>query len=226
MRIVPLLTVCLIVIGSGVIHGLMIDRWGSSESLNLAVACLEQVPREFGSWKCEADSTISAGELEIGEIDGYLARVYKNQADGSTVSMMIVCGRPGPISVHTPDICFKGAGYQLVNQYERHQFKSEQEPAQTVDAFFADFTKPGTAATPNLRVFWTWSDGSEFLAPDNPRFAFAGQKFLYKIYLTRTIERVGDAPETDQCVSFFKLAIPVLRKSLFSEQAGKGVRDQ
>jgi len=217
MRMIPLLAVCVIVIGSGVIHGLIIDRWGSSDVLNQAAASLKQVPREFGDWKSE-ESTISERELEIGEIDGYLARVYTNQVDKSTVSLMIVCGRPGPISVHTPDICFRGAGYQLVNQYERHHFASEQKTDQTVDAFFADFTKPGTAMTPNLRVFWTWSDGRQFFAPDSPRVAFAGKPFLYKIYLTRAIERVGEPPETDACVSFFQLAKPVLERSLFTEQ--------
>jgi len=217
MRTLPLLIVCVIVVGSGVIHGLIIDRWGSSEDLSRAVASLQKVPAEFGNWESQ-ESTISERELEVGEIDGYLSRIYTNRADGSRVSMMIVCGRPGPISVHTPDICFKGAGFQIVKQPERHHIASTPESSETGDAFFADFTKPVNAAAQNLRVFWTWSDGSQFFAPDSPRLAFAGNRFLYKIYLTRTIERVGDPPETDQCVSFFRLAMPVLQRSLFSEQ--------
>lgn len=217
MRIIPLLIVCVIVVGSGVIHGLIIDRWGSSNDLKQVVASLKQVPAEFGDWKSH-ENTISARELEIGEIDGYLARVYTNQTDENAVNMMIVCGRPGPISVHTPDICFKGAGYQMVKQYERYQIVSGQQGSETCDTFFADFSKPGDILTPNLRVFWTWSDGRQFFAPDSPRVTLAGKSFLYKIYLTRTIERPGDAPDTDPCVSFFRLAMPLLQSSLFSEE--------
>ncbi len=226
MRSLPLLVVCLIVVGSGVIHGLIIDRWGSSGDLGRAVASLQQIPNEFGDWKSQEPTTsarepISARELEVGEIDGYLARIYTNPANGSTVNLMIVCGRPGPISVHTPDICFKGAGFEIVKQYQRHQIASTQDNSETAEAFFADFTKPVNAAEQNLRVFWMWSDGRQFFAPDNPRIAFADKDFLYKIYLTRAIERVGDPPETDQCVSFFKLAMPILQRSLFSEQKPK-----
>lgn len=217
MQIIPLLIVCVIVVGSGVIHGLIIDRWGSSDNLRQAVASLNQVPADFGDWKSQ-ESTISDRELEIGEIDGYLARVYTNQTDGSTVSMMIVCGRPGPISVHTPDICFKGAGYQMVKQYERYQIASNQEGSGSRDTFFSDFIKPGETVTSNLRVFWTWSDGRQFFAPDSARVAFAGKSFLYKIYLTRAVESVGDPPDTDQCVSFFRLAMPLLQRSLYSEE--------
>lgn len=217
MRTLPLLIVCVMMVGSGFIHGLTIDRWGSSEDLRQAVASLKQVPAEFGEWKSE-ESTISEKELEVGEIDGYLARVYKNSADGNAVNMMIVCGRPGPISVHTPDICFTGAGYQMVKQFERHRIASTEKNPGTAETFFADFAKPVNAASQNLRVFWTWSDGTQFFAPDNPRLAFAGKPFLYKIYLTRAIERVGDPPETDPCVSFFKLMMPVLQRSIFSEQ--------
>jgi len=217
MRIIPLLTASVFVVGSGVIHGLIIDRWGSSDDVSHAAASLKQVPAEIGNWKSQ-EFTISDTELKIGEIDGYLSRAYTNQEDGSMVNLMIVCGRPGPISVHTPDICFRGAGYQIVNQYERHHIPSTPETSETGDAFYADFTKPGSAVTSNLRVFWTWSDGRQFFAPDNPRLASAGMPFLYKIYLTRAIERVGDVPETDNCLSFFKLAMPVLQKSLFTEQ--------
>ena len=217
MRIIPLLAVGVIVVGSGVIHGLIMDRWGSSEDVSHAVASLKQVPEKIGDWKSQ-ENTISERELEVGEIDGYLSRVYTNEADGTMVNLMIVCGRPGPISVHTPDICFRGAGYQMAKAYERHHLASKPETSETGDAFFADFTKPGSAAASNLRVFWTWSDGRKFFAPDNPRLAFAGMPFLYKIYLTRVVERVGDDPETDQCLSFFRLAMPVLQSSLFSEQ--------
>lgn len=220
MRNLPLLITFFIVIALGVVHGVIVHRWGSDDSLDAAVASLQNVPLDLESWKGQ-ENTIPQQALEIGEIDGYLARSYTNSADGSIVNLMVVCGRPGPISVHTPDICFKGAGYQLVNPYQQHQFRSEQDPSWTMDAFFGDFAKTDATMTQNVRVFWTWSDGTTFSAPDNPRLAFAGQPFLYKIYITHVTERAGDSPDTDAGRAFLKTFMPVLKRELFSEQTSK-----
>ena len=45
-------------------------------------------------------------------IKGCVYRRYRNPRTGESVSVLLVCGRGGPISVHTPDVCYAGAGYR------------------------------------------------------------------------------------------------------------------
>ena len=42
-----------------------------------------------------------------------LARRYSNPTNGATVSVLLLGGVPAKISVHTPDVCYSGAGYTL-----------------------------------------------------------------------------------------------------------------
>ena len=89
--------------------------------------------------------------LEIGQIDGYLSRTYTNQGTGATVSLLIVGGKPGPISVHTPDICFSGAGYELKNTPMQTSITPEDDPSLAVEVFSADFKK-ATDSTAGLKT--------------------------------------------------------------------------
>ncbi len=222
MRNIPWLLAIVIVAGSGVIHGLIVDRWGLSQDISELVTSLEDIPLELGPWK-GVSQTIPARHLEIGEIYGYLSRTYTNQETGSKVSLLIVCGKPGPISVHTPDICFRGAGYNMRNDPERNSIVSEQDSSLVVEAFSAEFRKANDAQPHDLRVVWTWCDGEAFYAPDNPRFSFANKSFLYKVYITQVTGRVGSLTERDDSTSFLKAAIPVLQREFCAEQISKNL---
>ena len=42
---------------------------------------------------------------------GYLLRTYTHRISGETFQVLLVCGKPGPTSLHPPDVCYQGAGY-------------------------------------------------------------------------------------------------------------------
>lgn len=217
MRNLSWLLAIVIVVVSGVIHGLIVHRWEPGPDVTGFVASLDRIPMKLGSWKA-VETKIPERHLQIGEIDGYLSRVYTNQENGSRINLMIVCGSPGPISVHTPDICFRGVGYELRDDPQQHSIGSEQDPSFAVEAFFADFSKTDSIMPHNLRVVWMWCDGESFYAPDNPRISFADRSFLYKIYLTQVNDHAGVPLEKDECVSFFKIAGPVLQREFCSKR--------
>ena len=110
-RTTALVTAFVFVIFGGVVHGLWTDRWVVSKEPGAAAANLIRLPMTIGDWEGQAINVKSSrsGQRQLGGI----MRRYTNRLDGTTVSILLVCGRPGPVSVHTPDVCYDGAGYDL-----------------------------------------------------------------------------------------------------------------
>src|SRR5262245_775541 len=124
MRIEPMLRwwpVCLallIVIGSGIAHGLCSDRWSTSEELPVAITALSRLPTTFDEWE-GADLSLDPAAMQRGEISGSVVRRYVHCSTEQEMMVMLVCGRSGPIAVHTPDVCYQGAGYRMASDRSR-----------------------------------------------------------------------------------------------------------
>ncbi len=205
----------LLVVASGVCQGLFTGRWGQSQELAEAARRLQSVPMTVGDWKGEQESTISDRALQIGEIVSYLSRRYV-RSDGSAVNVLIVCGRPGPISVHTPDVCFRGAGFRPVSI--THRVIAGDDSSTVGEAWGSDFSKQTPAAEEHVRVFWSWGRPSTWQAPDQPRRAFAGIPYLYKLYVVRRIPQVGESIDEDPCLEFMQTFLPQLTSLLFAQR--------
>jgi uncharacterized protein DUF3485 len=204
--------VCMVLVASlGVVHGVYTDRWGPSGQLEQALAGLPHVPSKIGDWKGE-DQPYDIEELTRAGIRGGVFRRYTNQRTRESISFLIVCGRGGPISVHTPDICYAGAGYQ---QLEAEQRKDVEIADGSSHSFYvARFAKPGIAPT-LMEIYWTWSrDGTDWRAPENPRLALARSRALYKLYVLREFPPKSRAESRPSCETFLRQALPVIRQSL------------
>src|SRR5689334_4408569 len=112
LRILPLLAALLLVVGAGLIEDLWINRYGSSAELESAVARLESLPLKVGAWEGEP-LTLDEKQITRAGVRGYLLRRYVHRATGRALTVLLVCGRPGPVSVHTPDVCYASAGYTM-----------------------------------------------------------------------------------------------------------------
>ncbi|MCA9051174.1 MAG: exosortase-associated EpsI family protein [Planctomycetaceae bacterium] len=205
--IAPAAVAAVLLLATGYVHGILSGRWGDPEALARGVEHLKQIPSQLSGWT-GTDMEIPETQLTIGQIRGYVSRRYEHE-DGSQVDVLLLCGRPGPISVHTPDVCFRGAGFQLVQDTEYHLTKGDR----TADLVVGDFKKEGAGgASDGIRVFWGWMDPSGTIsAPQNPRMAFAGQSCLYKVYVIRPLQQVGEQiSEDDQCVRLLNALLPRL----------------
>src|SRR4029453_11021427 len=109
----PVLLSLTLVVALGVGYGLATDRWGASDELSRALVGLGRVPATFGDGVGE-DVPFEAEDMARVGIKGCVFRRYQNVRTGEVVSFLLVCGRGGPISVHTPDVCYAGAGYRQV----------------------------------------------------------------------------------------------------------------
>src|SRR5690242_1787433 len=110
-RLVPAAVAVALVVLSGVVHGFWTGRWSAPPAGDVA-GRLDAVALDLGDWqgqKLEPDAR------QVDGMAGVLYRRYVNRATGSAVNVYLVCGRSGPVAVHTPDVCYGASGYQVTD---------------------------------------------------------------------------------------------------------------
>ena len=147
----PIYTVAALalIVGSGLVHGAWTNRWRTAPALADLAARLESVPTVLGDWTATSRA-IPPRELAMAGAVGQISRVYTNPTKGLTVSVLLLCGLPGNISTHTPDVCYPGAGYTLGNGERFVHRYGVPERAETV-ASFLEFFRPRTGLMQGLR---------------------------------------------------------------------------
>jgi hypothetical protein len=199
----------------GVVHGVSTDRWRPSGELEVALAGLGRVPARFGDWAGE-DLPSEPETMARAGIKGWVFRRYHNPRTREAVSVLLVCGRGGPISAHTPDVCYAGSGYrQLVDQ----DLTEVEWGGGGRSAFWTTrFAKPGGVVPTQLEVSWAWSrDGRTWEAPQNPGLVLARAPALYKLYVVRQFVPGTRGESADTCQAFLRRALPDLRQALAPE---------
>jgi hypothetical protein len=120
-----------------------------------------------------------------------------------------MCGRAGRMAVHTPEVCYRGAGFDL---FESPVTKVIRDASGGEAGVFlsARFSKQSTGLH-ELRLYWAWGDGTDWQAPSNPRWAFRGRPYLYKLYVSHELE---GPPSADVTAGFLRELLPALKETL------------
>ena len=170
---------------------------------------------DVGDWSGRPQ-TVDQRELIAAGLDGLIMRHYENRRTGRMTNVVLVCGRPGPVSVHTPEICYSGAGFQMV-QSQPVSF-SVNPDSRTAEFLTADFERQESFPPERLRVYWSWNATGIWSVPANPRLAFASRPLLYKLYLairvTEGLERSADKSATE----FLQEFLPEIERTIFANQ--------
>ena len=206
-------------LGSGVLHGLYAERWAESDALRDAVARVPDVPHRIGDWTGK-DLETDPVEFERAGARGHWMRHYTHARTGQTMLVILMAGRAGKMAVHTPEVCYRGAGYELMGAPTATPVRSDLgEPFGNL--WTARFAKQSGRSS-DLRLLWGWSPGTAWEAADNPRWQFRGAPFLYKLYVSQETAgtSAGGAPDGDPGVEFLKEFLPVLNARLFPPSPG------
>jgi hypothetical protein len=196
----------------GLVHGLATDRWGPSNQLEQALATLERVPAAFGDWSGE-DVEYKPEEMVRGGIKGCVYRRYRNLRTRDSVMVLLVCGRGGPISVHTPDVCYAGAGYRPT----AHAMQKDIDLGASGKHTFrvGRYAKPDGVSQTQLEIYLAWSrDGRTWEAPQDPRLSLARSQALYKLYVVREFVPNTRTESAESCYEFVRRALPDLGQKL------------
>jgi hypothetical protein len=207
-RLLAFIVAIAFLVSSGLVHGIWTERWQKSEELQDACARVSDVPLVIGAWKGQAVE-VAPDEFVQAGAEGYWMRTYTNQKQ--TVRVLLMCGRAGRMSVHTPEICYQGLGYQVMESPMQDVIALDtDERAQFWSARFVKESGPAQ----DLQIFWGWSSDGAWKAPSNPRWEFRGQPFLYKLYVVQDIAR-QPRPDEAQGSDFLRQFLPALNKVLF-----------
>ena len=234
-----LATAALVILAcGGIAHGIITHRWMPNESVHLAVAAIQHIPSEIGSWTSE-DIVLPETERQIGGIACYIQRTYRDRVTGTEVSLLLVTGESGPISVHPPTACFSGRGYHVVQEpgltaipHGIHKNESKAETTTQADLLAensnnhlfreADFENNAIDDVALIRVYWGWSTDGHWQAPNNPRLHFASQPCLFKLYVSEQWVPNGNGDkDAGAALQFLKVALPVIQHHLNVASAAK-----
>jgi hypothetical protein len=203
---------------SGLVHGFWTQRWQTSDALDNACADLAEVPRQIGPWN-GTDVDVDPEPFKQARAVGYWMRTFSRSGSQRSITVILMCGLAGHMSVHTPDVCYRGAGYEMAGE----QFKQAVTfgpDNHTADFWSARFRQPAKALGNELRIYWAWTADGNWQAPASPRLSLGGNPFLFKLYVVR--ETSGETGQDETSLQFFQELLPILEKSLFSTNRGDG----
>jgi len=194
---------------SGMVHGHLSGRWGDPPEVKEAARKLKELPREFGPWRMHSEEEMTDHVRGMLECDGYLFRTYVHQETGESVRVAFLLGPSGPISVHTPEICYSSRDYDVRD--EKAPMTVEDGEGAAGEFWVLTFQSRDVNAD-LLRVCYAWSAGRDWSIPKEPRFTFAASPHLYKIQMASVLPPGADLETEDTCRKFLHDFMPVARQ--------------
>ena len=213
-RFVAILVGFLVLVSVGVVHGLWTDRWHQSEDLSLAVERLAELPADLGPWKGLAYEH-DAESLALSGASGHYSRSFLDPQTGDRVLVILQVGKPARLSVHRPEHCYQSAGYAMNGGAVKIQIHGDG--VDSAEFFTAAFSREESSGPSQMRIFWAFSSGDRWEAPNSPRTRFARQGLLYKLYIIRNVSGSGGSLNDDPGVRLMGLLLPELKRGLFTE---------
>ncbi len=201
-----------VVLGGGLAHGVWTERWQRSAALEAAAERLRLLPDDFPGWKGEVIE-LDEGSATVSGARASWVRRFTQARTGETVTAVVLCGKPGRMSVHRPEYCYACAGYEMMAPATACQFKAA-DAATPAQFRTAPFTKSEADGPVHLRVYWSWFAGNAWQAPDSPRVAFAACPALYKLYVIRETTSAPGRPDEGPAAEFLRQALPTLTQAL------------
>jgi EpsI family protein len=206
-------------VGDGYVYGLWTGRWHDTQELTTAAARLDRLPQTVGKdgeWQ-GTSLQLDPAVVEQAEFAGYILRRYENRRTGAAVTLLVACGRRGPLSVHTPEVCYRGAGFRMLEGDTARQALDLGSGSTPAEVWKGTFARERDTGPERLRVVWSWYDKGAWTAPENPRWTFAGQAMLYKLYVTQEYMPRDPAADGKDSLDFLQAFLPKFDRWLAQE---------
>ena len=220
LQIIMLSSAALIVVGTAYVHGIWTDRWEkqvASEKLRQYSERLDQVPTSFGDWESIPQEVDPAQFKESG-CDHQFSRLFTNSVTGEQISVFLVSGRGYHVTIHTPEFCYKAAGYDQQAEEVTYALEAPNMPSES-EFVHALFKKDTATESSHLRILWTFAVKDEWRSPKFAKYNYGGEDAMYKLYLIRSIAQGVPEIGNDPAVGFAKELLPILNQTLFPADA-------
>lgn len=207
LRTLPPLAATVLTVAAGLVHGYWSDRWAPPVETAQAAERLTAIPLVVGDWDGK-DVEVKPGQAGAG-IAGSVQRCYTHRATGVAVVLALVCGRPGPVSIHTPESCYTASGYDFGS-------RSPVKVDPAANFWTADAVRTKATEETRVRLFWGWNTGAGWSAPNDARTTFARAPVLYKLYALRELNSLAEPLAGDPGQVFLQALLPALDETLFA----------
>ena len=194
-----------LILACGITHGIITDRWVESEELEAAVGRFQYFPLQIGSWKGELLTQVPGKNTGLAASTSVC---YCQMPTGKKVTVFFGCGRPGPVSIHTPDVCYSACGFQM-DSIVTSRF-SRAESGVEGKMYTARFKRTKGGEQTSLRIYWTWYAEGKWDVSENPRLQYHNGSVLYKLYVIHELDSSNEGPDPLICTDF----LPTLTQEL------------
>jgi hypothetical protein len=201
MKLLTFIAVLTLTVLSGLIQGRMMNRWGAPAEFLAVGRKLEQFPTRFGDWELLKRDEFDESSRQQLEPYGHVGGGYKHQTSGAIVTMFVIVGPTGTIAVHTPEVCFGSREYQKIEARKPFAVSKASSPGQS-DTFWRVMFKRTDVNGNLVPTYYGWTIGDRWIASPDPRYAFAGNPYLYKVQVTCALPLGLTSPDTDPCQDF------------------------
>ena len=220
-RYLPIVLGVVAIVGLTIPQFIMTDRWADTNVTALQQAeLLRNVPMTIGNWHGE-DMPVDETVRDTAGAIGAVSRVYRNVRTGESVDLWLIVGHGRPISAHTPNICYRSAGFEMrapESSLYPMVFPDQPEAPFLTNTFF----KEDVTGRRLIRVFWSWYNPKadedlstvEWEAPSNSRWHFGNTRALYKMYFTSEMRDPMETAEESPCLRFAREFLPVVNQAL------------
>lgn len=191
---------------SGLVHGFCTDRWSSPADMVRAFEQIDDIPLCLGNWDGHALKTKGAPPL-VHRFD----RRYVNRVTGDAVEVTLLAGRPGPVTMETLE--FESLSEDCAIKHRSFSFLRGRK----TEFCCRDVERDWTSDSSQLRLYWGWRAGSDWVAAPPSPLQCSGQRVLYKLIVTGNLPEADDPLPQDPCLSFLQELLPALNKVLFNE---------
>jgi hypothetical protein len=201
----------LLIVGAGFVHGAWTNRWRPSPELAVLAARFDSIPMVIDDWQGTAID-VPPKERAVAGAVACVSRKYSNPVRGVSVTVVLLGGLPGDISNHAPDICYPGAGYTLnaTSPFDYRYGTGEKRAG-----FRTALAARGGVSPSVLRILWGWNASKGWTAPAEPRWSFASEPWLCKLYVIRETAGSIVKSEDDPCTDFLSLFLTEVDRLVF-----------
>jgi hypothetical protein len=129
------------------------------------------------------------------------------------MTVLLVCGPPGPIAVHSPEVCYRGAGYdpEAFPVSSNLDYGAAGKSARLLEGIYRKKSATGPEA---LRVCWSFLAHDIWDSPPNPRLAYAPERALYKLYVIQDLSSTDETRAQATAKDFTRQLLAALDVSL------------
>ncbi len=181
------------------------------EQLDNFTERLEHVPLEFGNWVGEV-KPYNEEQFLRSKCKGCFSSIFENKRTGDAVTVYLVSGTARNTTIHTPDWCYRGAGFDMQAKPFPYTIESEDMSSEFVTT---TFNRETAFEQQHLRILWTFSGNGTWEGPVRAKIHFAGKSALFKMYLISPILKRDDSIEASPAKQFAEDFMPILTRVLF-----------